>query len=273
MRSHQSPIKLCPIATRGSRSGYVYVAQSPEREDTCKVGHTMRPPHVRMRELGRTTWMMPVRVHSARFFWDAITVERLIHKQLKEFALPGAEEWFCIPAWQVTHLLRETPQITPVSVAMFNEEDLSLGEQMDWAVELVESSSSEQKKAGWRDVERLSALGHGAASWLLAEHLLVSSPHEPDRALWVLDAAMVQGHASASLRRDWVASLTSSDPLRRQWKNRVNSFTERAPDPQHWSQDDLATLVQEAMLWKKRPRMAWNNAVIGSLIEYPDLQA
>jgi hypothetical protein len=228
----------------------------------------MRPPHVRMKELGKTTWMLPVRTQYARFFWDAITVERLIHKQLQAFAMPGAEEWFGIPAWQVGHLLREMPQVLPVNGPMFQEDDLSLEEQMKWALDLVRAPSREHQKIGWRDIERLSALGHGPASWLLAEHLLVSCPEEPERALWVLDAATVQGHASASLRRDWVASLTTSDPLRRHWKARVNAFVERTPEPAHWSQDDHATLVQEALLWKRNPRMSWDNPVIGSLIDH-----
>lgn len=264
MSSRRHPLNLCPVATRGSRSGYVYVAQSPERQEACKVGHTMRPPHVRMQELGKTTWMMPVRVQAARFFWDAITVERLIHKQLASFALPGAEEWFGIPAWQVAHLLRETPQVA--SAAVFAEEEgLSLAEQMEWALDLAQSQSKDHQRAGWRDIERLSAVGHGPASWLLAERLLVTCPEEPERALWVLDAATVQGHASAPLRRDWVASLTSSDPRRRQWRERVNLFVSRTPDPEHWSEDDRDTLIQESLLWKKYPRMAWDNAVISQL--------
>lgn len=265
MATFRRPDLPVPVETRGSRSGYVYVAQSPEREDACKVGYTMRPPHVRMKELGRTTWLLPVRVQSARFFWDAITIERQMHRALAPFAMEGVEEWFAIPAWQVAGLLREMPQLAPASHAQDWEDGLSFSEQMDWAMDLLRSPLKKGQKAGWRDIERLSSMGHGPASWMLAEKLLATNPDEPDRALWVLDAAVVQGHLPASLRKDWVASLSSSDPSRRVWRACAQKFTEKYPDPESWSEEDHATMLHEARLWKRNPRMAWDNAVIAAL--------
>lgn len=264
MPHHKRQSFSTSVSNYKSRSGYVYVAQSPEREDACKVGHTMRPPHVRMRELGRTTWLLPMRVHSARFFWNAVEVERDIHRALSPFRLPGTEEWFGVPAWQVSGLLRDVKQNAPSSEAEW-EGGLSLAEQMEWALDLVNSRLRKFSQDGMRDIERLSALGHGPASWYLAEYLLANCPDDTDRALWVLDAAATQGHASASLRRAHLESLSSSDPKRRAWRHHVENFLNDHPDPTLWSQEDRATLRREAILWKRQPKYAWDNPLIRDL--------
>ena len=269
-RSLPPPDRSIPIDMRGVRSGYVYVAQSPDRLDACKVGHTTRPPHARMEELGKTTWLSPMRVFSARFFWDALTAERQLHKALAAFRQSGTEEWFNVPASQVAHVVTgwEEPARPPHPSRRSPEEYAApqwRALRLEWAMEDIASDSKRRQADGWRDVERLSCLGHAPATWLVAERVLVEAPMHPERALWVLEAASRQGCEGAVLRRDWVASLTASDPTRRRWKESVRAFLEKMPDPQSWNEEDRKTLAQELRLWGMRPSLAWSPALPGLL--------
>lgn len=265
------PDRPIPIDMRGVRSGYVYVAQSPDRPAACKVGHTTRPPHVRVQELGKTTWLTPMRAFSARFFWDAITVERQIHSALQGFRQEGTEEWFDVPASQVSSLINgwEEPAC-PAAARGGVAQDLSdpswLSERMDWAMQDVASGLKVRVACGWRDLERLSCLGHSPASWLLSEKILLENPLNPERALWVLDAASRQGYRGALLRKSWVASLTANDPTRRRWKENAASFLEKSPDPSEWSIEDRDTFEHEVRLWQRQPSLAWR-ADLSRLLE------
>lgn len=265
-----SPFKPLPINMKGVRSGYVYVAQSPDRPDICKVGHTTRPPHVRMGELGKTTWLSPMWVNSARFFWDAISTEKSLHRYLSDFACSGTEEWFAVPSSQVGGLLNEWPQeiCPPRRRTHFGDRNDPqwLSTRLDWATDLISSTLAIEQKEGWRDVERLSALGYAPATWLIVERLIVEDAC-PDHILWVLDAANTQGHPGARLRRDWVASLTRQDPTRRQWRERVRNFVESNPDPIDWSAEDRDTLLSELSIWARRPSMAWMDELPGLLAQ------
>lgn len=262
-RTLPAPDRPIPIDMRGVRSGYVYVAHSPDRPGSCKVGHTTRPPHVRVEELGKTTWLSPMRAFSARFFWDALTVEREVHRALQGFKQEGTEEWFHVPASQVASMVggwkepdrpRSPCRDAPAQLA----DPLWLQERMDWAVEDVASPLKIRVACGWRDIERLSCLGHAPASWLLSEKILLENPLEPERALWVLDAASRQGYRGATLRKEWLGSLTMADPTRRRWKESASSFLGNAPDPERWCQEDRETFEHEVRLWRRQPSLAWH---------------
>lgn len=257
-RRHAAPPAL--VDTRGSRSGYVYVAHSPDQPGSCKVGHTARPPHVRMKELGKTTWLAPVEVCMARFCWDAFTVERALHRALASCVRPGTEEWFDVPAAQVAPLLAafvEAPLACRALCHSTNEGWLQTA--FEWTLEQTSHPQAAFRSAAWRDMERLSALGYGPASWVVAERMM-SGSHPPSRAVWVLDAARRQGHGPAALRGAWVGSFTANDPSRQEWKEHAARFLERFPDPLSWHEEDRATWEGELALWARHPSMAWTKA-------------
>lgn len=242
------------------RSGYVYVAHSQEWPDVCKVGRTSRPPHARVAELGRTTWLMPMQVAHARYFWDCVKVEAFIHQMLGEFLLrEDAEEWFALPSWQVRSMLVQVEEGPVDCREVFDE-------MLDWSLDMIASPNRLVRDAGWRDLERLSAQGSARASWILSEHLLDAYPTEPDKALWPIEAALAQGHPFASLRRDWIASVAGFDPTRRRWMESATRFLDQNPDPSNWTPEDADTIARECFLWNTRPSMEWGSPVHRRLV-------
>lgn len=229
-------------------SGYVYLVTSPDQPDLCKIGHTRRPPHRRIQELGKTTWLTPMVIRWARFSWDCIAMEKHLHRQLDPHRLPGSEEWFQIPAGQAIALVRDYPEVVLKNSKRkpsLQEDRLDLSEQLDWAIEDIEKSAGSLQSSAWAEVERLSSSGYASASWFLAEHLekqdIMASP-------WVYDAAAKQGHPGASLRRDWVLSLTGHDPRRSAWVRAAERFLECYPDTLDWGQEDRETWEKEMVL-------------------------
>lgn len=257
-RTLNASLRNAPIDLRGARSGYVYVAKSPDNSHVCKIGRTTRPPHVRIGEIGKTTWLEPLEVQTARFFWDAIGAERSLHLYLANFRKEFTTEWFSVPAGQVAPIVRDWQDPLPPKTRKVRpwEDGEWMKMRMEWAVEDIASTDPKVVAASWREIEKLSALGHSPASWMLAEKWLIEDA-PAERVLWVLDAASRQGHPGASLRRNWMASMTAEDPARRRWKESVAEFLEQKPDPSLWSREDRETLEREVQMWDRRPSTAW----------------
>lgn len=229
-------------------SGYVYLVTSPDQPDLCKIGHTRRPPHLRIKELGQTTWLNPMVIRYARFTWDCLAMEKALHKDLESYRLPGSEEWFQIPAGQAISLVRDYPEIMDKKATRkvpLQEDRFDLVDQFDWALQDLESRVLAKQAPAWQVIERLSASGFAAASWFLAESL---EKQNRDASPWVYDAAAKQGYPGAALRRDWILSVTGKDVRRQHWYRSASQFLERFPDIEDWGGENIETWEKEIEL-------------------------
>lgn len=259
-----------------NRPGYVYVMANLSLPGWHKVGHTHRPPHRRALELSKTSVPTAFEVAFARFFWDAPVAEKTIHFHLsqKGTGVSRRKEFFDLPLLRAREIVEQLSDVgRPAEKHGANPEDLLWEETLDgretlweWAETDWSSEDPERRRQGWRSMEALSAQGWAEGSWRLADHIyrLNPGPAGAERAVWVLDAARVQGMAEAGFRAAWLRSFRGNAEFF-QWQNALAALPGRwGPTVSHWPARILETLSIEKGLWSTCPARRLEGAwVIG----------
>jgi hypothetical protein len=241
------------------------------------VGHTKRPPHIRAKELSRTSWPTPFEVEFARFSWDAPKMERWVHRGL-ERACVRLRELFKVDLVRATNFLRLAPQSTtsnrpsaPLKVfcddcpSSWRQPDPDwafsldgLQEQWGWGEEERHSRNQDTRNRGWARLYALSGQGWAEGSRRLGDALLANgSTDAVARAGWVYEAAEVQWLAGGDLRAAWLRSLYRPDALK-SFQDIVSDWV-TAQDAGRslplWVEE---TLLEEQKIWSTAPSLAFN---------------
>lgn len=258
--------------------GYVYVFANPALAGWHKVGHTYRPPHRRAEELSRTAVPQVYETAFARFFWDARAAEQAIHRRIEQ-EMPGVRrrEFFQAPVPFLRSLIEAAPdpglcRRAPPQEAYDPDEPWAsrvadpdwdrslegLEEQWHWADEKMRMRDPEERRQGWRMLERLSSSGWAEASWRLAEAIFADQGNAvgAERAAWVAEAAEVQGLAGGALRAAWLRSWGSPEAFAA-WRRALDGawvqWGNRRGGPGRHLQE---TLDVERAIWGQHPDRA-----------------